>query len=1075
MAEGTDSPVLKRKREGAEPLRKKIRRQSDAGALQNGEDAQVQDVATPKPAKSAKNPVVNGTHKTPSSSRADKKTRNKGAGKDTPQGAAPIATPAISRVMELANGTAGAEGTPSSTRKQKKKNKGTPKNTPNEASKTLETQQTPSKTVPQSEQALDKTKDQNMELVNQGTSVKTKEKKDKKKPRSRWTWSSPVGGWFLPEDPVFTSDEKCLLLANARKLFVYATDTSTLVSSLSKSSSRISTYALSATNPRHVYTASDSLITLWDWTNGKTLGRWDIGSPVQSMSVVADPVSNMDLVYSHESPSSHIINVHALRTREQLGQTELKQILKKKLAIKGMRVLFDGKIVIVVMQKAILIGKRKAQKTALQEYEYVWREFQTSKTIMTFDAYVRIPEQSSTGKQPSDSGGHVDLAVGDQEGAIWLFEDVLSAYIRIEKTRKDGARSVDLEMLRPKKLHWHRDAVGSVKWSRDGNYLISGGKETVLVLWQLSTGKQQHLPHLTAAIENIVVSPSGASYAVSLANNSVIVLSTTELEAKMNIIGVQSRKVEKELFPRTATPNDYATDLFNSVPMVVDPGNPSQMLFSVPSSQPRQDMKFRSEPYLQTFDLATQHAVSKQALTRNNATDPNMAPDGRPIEEPTVKLMQISSDEASKWLATVDEWIPPKDDLSYLDEGIQQFNQEERQFRREVYLKFWEWDEKNDQWILNSRLDAPHFYETIGAGARILDLAADPSGTGFATVGEDRTIRIWKPKTRTRGGVIVHGADKGEGLITWSLYRAVDLGCSLDVLETGQADAISHVPHTSKLAFSEDGSVLAAGVADAESGVIHIVDTVTGTIRRSITELDVTKLSSLGILGRHLIVVSGSIVVWDLVTDELVYCISDGAWNTDRFGPRPTARLAINSAGGTFAVALPYFEENSTSKARESQRLLRAFTTVGVFSPFQPKAISESKCSNYILSLVPERNGRGYIALDNRAAFTTFTPAAVLQLPTPLPEKLPQPIRAGRLKADSDAEDEDESDRLAQDLATLTEDGLLFSENDKPVVRPEQLQQVFDAGPAHALPPVKDLFNAVVGLFARKPRVVGAA
>jgi NET1-associated nuclear protein 1 (U3 small nucleolar RNA-associated protein 17) len=608
-----------------------------------------------------------------------------------------------------------------------------------------------------------------------------------------------------------------------------------------------------------------------------------------------------------------------------------------------------------------------------------------------------------------------------------------------------------------------------------GNYLISGGAETVLVLWQLSTGKQQHLPHLTAAIENIVVSPTGASYAITLANNSIIVLSTTELEAKMNIVGVQSRRVDKEQFPRTSTPNNYSIDLFSTVPMVVDPKNPSHVLFSVPSSQPRQEITgFRPEPYLQTFDIATQHAVWKQALTRNNATDPNMAPDGRPIEEPNVKFIQISID--GKWLATVDEWVPPRDDLAYLDEGITQFNQEERMFRREIFLKFWQWDEKNEQWVLGSRLDAPHYYESIGAGARILDLVSDPSGTGFATVGEDRSLRIWRPKTRTRGGVTVHGADKAEGLITWSPYRTVDLSCSLDVLETGQADAISHIPRYAKLAFSEDGSVLAAGVSDADSGVIHIVDTSTGSIRRSITELDVTKLSCLGILGRHMIVVSRSIVVWDLVTDEVVYYISDGAWNIDRFDKTPGARLAINAEGGTFAVALPHFEVNHGSKFREAQRLMRASTTVGVFNPSHSKAISESKSPNFILSLVPEKNGKGYIALDTSTSFTLLSPdSSLLQLPTPPPENLPQPLLAGALKEESDVEDE-EIDRLEQDLATLTaEDGLLYSENDKPVVRPEQLQVVFDAGPSHALPPVKDLFNAVVGLYARKPRAVGAA
>jgi NET1-associated nuclear protein 1 (U3 small nucleolar RNA-associated protein 17) len=249
---------------------------------------------------------------------------------------------------------------------------------------------------------------------------------------------------------------------------VYAADSSTLVRSLSKRSSFISAYALSAADSNRVYTASEAgLITLADWTDGSTVGRWDIGSNVRCIKVVRDPASNMDLVYSHEAVgSSHVVNVHALRTREQDAPTELKQILKRKAPISGMQVLLHGKIVVVAIHKSILIGRRsKLQKTALQDYEYVWREFQTAKRVTGFDAYVRTPDASLA--------DHIDLAVGDQDGVIWLFEDVLSSFARVEKTRKEAAKpETDLEMLRPKRLHWHREAVASVKWSRDGTTCV---------------------------------------------------------------------------------------------------------------------------------------------------------------------------------------------------------------------------------------------------------------------------------------------------------------------------------------------------------------------------------------------------------------------------------------------------------------------------------------------------------------------------------------------------------------------------------------------------------------------------
>jgi NET1-associated nuclear protein 1 (U3 small nucleolar RNA-associated protein 17) len=536
-----------------------------------------------------------------------------------------------------------------------------------------------------------------------------------------------------------------------------------------------------------------------------------------------------------------------------------------------------------------------------------------------------------------------------------------------------------------------------------------------------------------------------------------VVLSTTELEPKTNIIGLQSRRVDHEHFPKEANPSEYSTELFSEVPMVVDPKHASQLLFAVPSSQPRHGRStFRPQPYMQVFDVATQHTVTRQALTRNNATDPNVTPDGGKIEEPNVRSVQISHD--GKWLATVDEWVPPPTDTGYLDEGIPEFNEEERNFRRETYLKFWSWDEKNGQWILESRIDAPHLLASVGASARVMDLVVDPAAAGFATIGEDRSVRIWRPKTRTRDGVTVRG-DTGEGLVSWSLSRSVELNCNLDVLGHDQGDLVSQVPKYARVAFSQDGSMLAAGISDAESGVIHIIDAAAGTIRRSITELDVSVLSAVGILGRHLVVVSRSIAVWDLVADELVYCIPDAA-NNDVFDSVPQARLAINAESGTFAVALPTFEVNS------SKQFMKGHTTVAVFDPYHSQAIWQNTTQNYILSLVPEKDGKGYISLDTDSCIKSLTPdRKPMQLPSPPPESAPLPL-------DNKVEDEEDDESSTMDITA--DDEFIDQENDKPVVRSEDLMGVFDVG-AHALPPVKDLFNAVVGLYARKPRALGAA
>ncbi|KAF1842455.1 WD40 repeat-like protein [Cucurbitaria berberidis CBS 394.84] len=889
----------------------------------------------------------------------------------------------------------------------------------------------------------------------------TQAKKPKPKTLAKWTMSPAQGGWFLPADPVFSRDEKFVILANLRSLQIYETETSTLANVLSIGSTGVLTaYALSPTKPNQVYVAdSTGLITLWDWVDGSKIGRWDIGATVRTMTVITRPESNEDLIYCYEHGKSHVINVHALRTKAQGSKTDLKRVLKASSSISGIQVLLQGKYVVVACTDSIMIAKRlRLNKTAVQDFEYIWRELKFSKRITTFNAYLRDSEQTGKGKKSAqDQRDVLDIAVGDEAGVILLFEDILTTFAAIESTQKGNkSNSDDAESLRPKRLHWHRDAVGAVKWSLDGNYLVSGGDETVLTIWQLATGKPQHLPHLTAAIENVVVSPSGSAYAVTLANNSVIVLSTTELEAKTNIVGIQSRRVDYELFPKDSNSSKALFDIYRSVPMAVNPKSPGEVLFSVPSSQWRQrTVGLRPEPYLQTFDLANHRAKSRQALTRNNATDVNMAPEGGRIIEPSVQLLQVSHD--GEWLATVDEWVPPQADTGYLNEGITEFNDEERLHRREVYLKIWQWDEQNQQWKLGARIDAPHFFEDVCGNGRVFDLVADPSAAGFATIGEDRVVRIWRPKTRLRDGIVVRGAEEG-GLVTWSLDRSIEISDKLDVLEGSQQ---SLVPRTSRLAFSADGSIIAAAISwpsESDPGVTHLIDTNTATIRRSMTEIDVTALSGLGIVGRHLVVIADTITVWDMVVDQLVYSVSVVPFGIDRFERIPLVRFAINEADGTFCVALPQFERNESSNSR----LQKTSSKVLIFDPESREALWSHTAPYITLALVSQKGERGYIALDSKSCIKTISPrTGALQLPTPPPEgndKLQRTMYTGEDEGEEKSENGILKPLVLEDLSQDIQEGGSF-------LNQQDLQDVLDNGSVP--PPPQGLFSAVLALVGR--------
>jgi NET1-associated nuclear protein 1 (U3 small nucleolar RNA-associated protein 17) len=294
-------------------------------------------------------------------------------------------------------------------------------------------------------------------------------KQQKPKAPAKWLMSSGQGGWFLPSDPVFSPDEKFMILATVRSLDIYFTETSLLAYKLPVGGSgTLTAYALSATNPTQVYVAdSTGLITLWDWVLKQKIGRWDIGATVRNMTVTAQSEPAEDLVYCHEQG---VINVHALRTGAQASKTEVKCILKLKSSspVLGVQVLLQGKFVIAACADSIMVGKRlKPSKTAVQDFEYVWRELKFAKRITTFNAHVRDVDAKLRGAH--DQRDVIDIATGDESGVVSLFEDILASFAAVESSQKGGKSKADsAESLRPKKFHWHREAVGSVKWSLDG-------------------------------------------------------------------------------------------------------------------------------------------------------------------------------------------------------------------------------------------------------------------------------------------------------------------------------------------------------------------------------------------------------------------------------------------------------------------------------------------------------------------------------------------------------------------------------------------------------------------------------
>lgn len=845
--------------------------------------------------------------------------------------------------------------------------------------------------------------------------------KAKLKQRPAWSVSQATAGRFIENDPIFVTSsggDDFLAAATAHEVQILSLDTSLPAASL-----RISNIILSfAAEPGSAAVSildNVGRLTHWDWENNR-----------QSTTTVQVKPRAYDACIISAGRKEQAIK----RVFTGSGQNARSVYIGEKTAyqakkpLQTVQIVGDFEYLVAHGTSVLVLGKREADTE-----DFTWAEVPISTEITCAHGTLRQDIR------PGTSAG-LRLAVGLADGQIHLFEDLASLF--------DGKNNTSLPS--PRVLHWHRDAVSAVKFSTDGRYLISGGKETVMVLWQLETGKKQYLPHLTSEIERIVVSPAGDRYAVQMGDNSIMVLSTSELKPVANFAGLQMP---------TESKNDELG--LPAVAATLHPTQPDQLLLTVPSTQPKRIEDISARPFIQAFDLHNARHISRQALTRNNVTDFNLGPERTPIIPPDVAYLAISHD--GQCLATVDEWVPPASDVEFLatdDESVA----EERLKRREVYLKIWQWDAAQSMWTLTTRVDAPHARESknsTGAG-RVLALVSNPSSRGFATVGEDSTVRFWRPKTRLRHGVPMQD-EQGNDLVEWLCKRTTELEKQLARVDSPFEDGDEietelMAPSGANLAFSDDGSMIVAAMTYdflTEAPVAHFIDSSSGEIKQSRDNMLAADLAGVGFLDRYLIALSRqSLKVWDVVQDELISNVELPAILDEDEQPL----LAIDSGARSFAIAVP--------------RPVKGAAFVEVFDPTKQKSVHREEFNTPIAALLAGRAARGYVLLFSDATTRTLSPTGAARTIRSTGPAIKIETEAVESSKPAPAQKNAVPNLLAPASAGAQGFAVEETEDDRPVVRPEQLANIFDVGQGVALPSVRDMFRAVAGLYGRKPVAV---
>ncbi|KAG0242251.1 hypothetical protein BGX31_000413 [Mortierella sp. GBA43] len=436
---------------------------------------------------------------------------------------------------------------------------------------------------------------------------------------------------------VFTSDSNYFFSCNAKSIRVLSVETGQVVRVLSSSAEEgghkdtVTSVMLNPRNLLQLYSASlDGTIKLWDFNDAVLLKTFEIGVPITHM-VMHESIPGDVYLTTKKKSTKRFHQYQAkksggLRAKENtvLLRYSLKSSRKRIIRLlktrtcSGLAISSDGEYL-------VLAGRYKLHVIHIASGNGI-QEGVNENDESRFRCYITPERISCLAFHPTEGC----IATGDERGRITLWYCF--------------GKNVDRPVTTT--MHWHAHKVSAMTFTSDGTYLLSGGEESVLVLWQLQTGHKQFLPRLGSEIRHITVSPDQAYYAIGHQDNSVNIIRSVDLKIKTTIQGLK---------------------------FLVEPRNGHVVLNGLPGT-------------LQFYDpIKEQHIMELEITPRNKVS----RTDDKDIIPPQVLHCAFSRDKAARWMVTVD-------------------GRDDHETTPELYLKFWEYDDDARTYVLNTRVDAPH-------------------------------------------------------------------------------------------------------------------------------------------------------------------------------------------------------------------------------------------------------------------------------------------------------------------------------------------------------------------------------
>ncbi|KAM3861857.1 WD repeat-containing protein 75 [Diretmus argenteus] len=455
--------------------------------------------------------------------------------------------------------------------------------------------------------------------------------------------------------PVITNDSRFLLCASGECVKVFSTSTEECIHDLQGHTDLVTGVVLNPSNHLQVYSCSeDGTIRLWDFTDGILIKTLVIGYPIYSFYASANHGGVLfivsPMINDRRSEACQLAAVHLPPSGDQLVEArEISSVLSD-VSSNPAAVAFSrgGEYIASAKDLQLEVYFFKKEKS----YRFSLKEHNNKGARNKF---------TCVSCHPTDDC----IATGHEDGKIRLWRNF--------NHKREYTYST---------LHWHHSAVSSLCFTPEGTNLLSGGVESVLVQWRYEQESQQDfLPRLGAAITHIAVSPDGALFCTSHADNKI-----TIIQSCVKVSAVLQGLVKGE---------SVRTDL------MVDPRSKALVLNGKPGHL--QFYSLQRDKQLYNLDIVQQEYIHQSGLEQ-------------------FEVVKAAFDARGNWLATVEE-------------------RKQKDLELELNLKLWAYDEQTQSFVLNTTVSAPHEARIT---AMCFCHAADSQTTMLASASKDGHFKAWQ-------------------------------------------------------------------------------------------------------------------------------------------------------------------------------------------------------------------------------------------------------------------------------------------------------------------------------------------